>query len=61
MTPTRCPIRGRKVFFKTQRARLADQRRSKYGQKVARTDLPSGALAVFLGGRFSGGSGGYGL
>ena len=50
--PDEMPYPRAEVFFKTQRARLADQRRSKSGQKVAQTDLPSGALAVFLQGDF---------
>ena len=50
--PDDMPYPRAEVFFKTQRAHLVDQRRSKYGQKAARTRLPEGALAVFLQGKF---------
>jgi hypothetical protein len=50
--PAAMPFGRAKSFFDTQRARLVDKRLSKYGQKAASTDLPQGALAVFLQGEF---------
>jgi Capsule polysaccharide biosynthesis protein len=50
--PAEMPYPRAEAFFKAQRAKLVEQRKSKYGQKPEVTRLPLGSLAVFFQGDF---------
>lgn len=50
--PRAMPYARAERFFAAQRARRVVPRLSKYGQKAERSDLPPGALAVFLQGDY---------